>query len=179
MTVGREQPTCRAISVFDVPSAASSRILARSAKAARMLWDRLHWPRVRRSSGGMASGGAMAGMGNPAATIPQSSSKFRDDRLALGLLCEAIGMELPVVVLPYLNAAHGKHPALAESIQRLRGCGVQVLFGPDVLPLHRPREGRRELFPWHVTLAALDASQCGLRACQTTSPRHHGLGGWC
>jgi hypothetical protein len=30
----------------------------------------------------MASGGAMAGMGNPAATIPQSSSKFRDDLLA-------------------------------------------------------------------------------------------------
>jgi hypothetical protein len=80
------------------------------------------------------------------------------DTLALGLLCEAIGMELPVVVLPYLNAAQGKHPALAESIQRLRGCGVQVLFGPNVLPLHRPREGRRELFPWHLTLAALDAS---------------------
>jgi hypothetical protein len=80
------------------------------------------------------------------------------DTLALGLLCEAIGMELPVVVLPYLNAAQGKHPALVESIQRLRGCGVQVLFGPDVLPLHRPREGRRELFPWHLTLAALDAS---------------------
>ena len=80
------------------------------------------------------------------------------DTLALGLLCEAIGMELSVVVLPYLNAAQGRHPALAESIQRLRGCGVQVLFGPDVLPLHRPREGRRELFPWHLTLAALDAS---------------------
>jgi len=80
------------------------------------------------------------------------------DTLALGLLCEAIGMALPVVVLPYLNAAQGKHPALAESIQRLRGCGVQVLFGPDVLPLHRPREGRRELFPWHLTLAALEAS---------------------
>ncbi|MFL6295896.1 MAG: flavoprotein, partial [Actinomycetes bacterium] len=80
------------------------------------------------------------------------------DTLALGLLCEAIGMALPVVVLPYLNAAQGKHPALAESIQRLRGYGVQVLFGPDVLPLHRPREGRRELFPWQLTLAALDAS---------------------
>src|SRR4029453_9656526 len=80
------------------------------------------------------------------------------DPPALGLLWEAMGMELPVVVLPYLNAAQGKHPALADSIQRLRGCGVQVLFGPDVLPLHRPREGRRELFPWQLTLAALDAS---------------------
>src|SRR6266536_5541579 len=80
------------------------------------------------------------------------------DTLALGLLCEAIGMELPVVVLPYLNAAQGKHPALAESIKRLRDSGVRVLFGPDVLPLHRPREGRREQFPWHLTLAALDSA---------------------
>jgi hypothetical protein len=80
------------------------------------------------------------------------------DTLALGLVCEAIGMGLPVVVLPYLNAAQAKHPALATSVERLRGCGVRVLFGPDVLLPHRPREGRREQFPWHLTLAALDAS---------------------
>jgi phosphopantothenoylcysteine decarboxylase len=78
------------------------------------------------------------------------------DTLALGLVCEAIGMGLPVVVLPYLNAAQAKHPALVASVERLRGCEVRVLFGPDVLPVHRPREGRREQFPWHLTLAALD-----------------------
>jgi len=80
------------------------------------------------------------------------------DTLALGLICEAIGMGLPIVVLPYLNAAQAKHPALGDSVERLRGGGVRVLFGPDVLPLHRPREGRRGQFPWHLTLAALDAS---------------------
>jgi hypothetical protein len=45
------------------------------------------------------------------------------DTLALGLLCEATGKGLPVVVLPYLNAAHGEHPALGEGIERLRGLG--------------------------------------------------------
>src|SRR5918994_7646509 len=83
MTVGREQPTWWAMSVLEVPSAASSRILARSARAAQIEPERLHWPRVRRSSGGMASGGAMAGMVNPAATTPQSSSKFRDGLLGI------------------------------------------------------------------------------------------------
>jgi hypothetical protein len=43
---------------------------------------------------------------------------------------------VPVVVLPYLNAAQGEYPALGEGIERLRGLGVRVLFGPDVLPLH-------------------------------------------
>jgi Flavoprotein len=77
------------------------------------------------------------------------------DTLALGLLCEAPGRGLPVVVLPYLNAAQAEHPALGEAIERLRHLGVRVLFGPEVLPLHRPRQGKREQFPWHLPLAAL------------------------
>ena len=62
---------------------------------------------------------------------------------------------LPVVVLPYLNAAQAGHPALGEGIERLRRLGVRVLFGPDVLALHRPRQGKRDQFPWHLTLPAL------------------------
>jgi len=77
------------------------------------------------------------------------------DTLALGLLCEAIGRGLAVVVLPYLNAAQAEHPALAGSIDRLRTSGVRVLFGPDVLPLHRPRQGKRDQFPWHLILPAI------------------------
>jgi Methyltransferase domain len=64
------------------------------------------------------------------------------DTLALGLLCEATGRALPVV-LPYLNAAQVDHRALAQNIERLRHVGVRVLFDPDVLPLHRPRQGKR------------------------------------
>src|ERR687886_788806 len=77
------------------------------------------------------------------------------DTLALGLLCEATGRGLPVVVLPYLNAAQAEHPALGEGIERLRRLGVRVLFGPDVLVLHQPRQGQRDRFPWHLTLPAL------------------------
>ena len=59
------------------------------------------------------------------------------------------------MVLPYLNAAQAEHPALTESIDRLRRSGVRVLFGPDVLPLHRPRQGKQDQFPWHLTLPAI------------------------
>jgi hypothetical protein len=77
------------------------------------------------------------------------------DTLALGLLCEATGRDLPVVVLPYLNAAQAEHPALAQNIERLRRLGVHVLFGPDVLPLHHPRQGKRDQYPWHLILPAI------------------------
>jgi hypothetical protein len=81
------------------------------------------------------------------------------DSLALGLICEAMGMELPIIVLPYLNAAQAKHPALAESIERLRGCGVQVLYDrPEVPSPHPPRQGKRDQFPWALTLTALEDS---------------------
>jgi phosphopantothenoylcysteine decarboxylase len=60
------------------------------------------------------------------------------DTLALGLLCEAIGMGLPIVVLPYLNAAQGKHPALAESIQRLRGLRRPSALRPQCAALASP-----------------------------------------
>jgi hypothetical protein len=91
------------------------------------------------------------------------------DTLALGLLCEAIGKGLAVVVLPYLNAAQAEHPALAESIDRLRRCGIRVLFGPDILPLHRPRQGKRDKFPWHLTLPAIK------KAAAPETPAQRGL----
>jgi phosphopantothenoylcysteine synthetase/decarboxylase len=81
------------------------------------------------------------------------------DTLPLGILVEAIGKKLPVVVLPFTNNAHAAHPAFGESIEKLRSWGVQVLYGPDVYPLHEPGTGSRYLdkFPWHLTLEALTA----------------------
>ena len=80
------------------------------------------------------------------------------DTLALGIIVEAIGMGLPIVAFPYSNSAQAKHPAFAESLERLRSCGVRVLFGPDVLPLHEPRKGTGE-FPWRLALGALEGSR--------------------
>jgi phosphopantothenoylcysteine synthetase/decarboxylase len=79
------------------------------------------------------------------------------DTLALGLIVEGQGRGLPIVAVPYTNAAMAAHPAFLESVGRLRGWGVTVLFGPDVLPLHAPgtMESHIDSFPWQRALDAL------------------------
>jgi phosphopantothenoylcysteine decarboxylase len=69
------------------------------------------------------------------------------DNLALGILVEAIGKRLPVVAMPWSNAAHAAHPAVAESLARLISWGVHVPRKPG---LDGP-------FPWQQALAALDS----------------------
>ncbi|MEW1724560.1 flavoprotein [Streptomyces sp. NPDC093109] len=48
------------------------------------------------------------------------------DTLALGIVCEAYGLGVPIAVLPFLNAAQAAHPAYALSLERLRAMGVRV-----------------------------------------------------
>lgn len=81
------------------------------------------------------------------------------DTLALGLLVEAQGRGLPLIAVPYTNSAMASHPALQESLKRLRGWGVTVLFGDDVVRLHPPGMAERQLhaFPWAMALDALRA----------------------
>ncbi|MFY1651332.1 flavoprotein [Solwaraspora sp. WMMB762] len=80
------------------------------------------------------------------------------DTLALGLVVEAQGKGLPIVTLPFTNTALARHPAFQASVARLRGWGVRVLLGDDVLPLQPPGEGEQiiDRIPWHLTLEALD-----------------------
>lgn len=80
------------------------------------------------------------------------------DTLALGILVEAIGKGLPLVVLPFTNRAHAAHPAFGENVERLRSWGVRVLLGSDIYPLHEPGTGSQHLdrYPWEITLQALD-----------------------
>lgn len=80
------------------------------------------------------------------------------DTLALGLLVEGLGMGLPIVAVPFTNAAMARHPAFGESIEKLRAWGVTMIYGPDVLPLHPPGTGERlvDTFPWHLPVQALD-----------------------
>jgi phosphopantothenoylcysteine synthetase/decarboxylase len=79
------------------------------------------------------------------------------DTLALGLLTEAIGKRLPVVALPFVNAAQAEHPAFHRSIEQLRDEGVRLLYGPDVLELHEPGTGNQRvaIFPWRLIIDAL------------------------
>ena len=81
------------------------------------------------------------------------------DTLALGILVEAIGKQLPIVAMPFTNRAHAAHPAFPEYIDKLRSWGVTVLFGPDVYPLHDPGTGSSylHLFPWEQAAQAINA----------------------
>lgn len=80
------------------------------------------------------------------------------DTLALGLVTEAIGLDLPLVALPYLNAAQARHPALARSVAFLRDAGVRVLLddgqgdGEGGFRPHRPKHGDVEAYPWELAL---------------------------
>jgi Flavoprotein len=82
------------------------------------------------------------------------------DTLALGILVEAIGRELPVVAVPFSNRAHAAHPAFTENVARLRSWGVTVLSGPGVLPQHDPGSGDSQLrlFPWQQAIDAVAAA---------------------
>ncbi|WP_030905935.1 flavoprotein [Streptomyces sp. NRRL F-5126] len=48
------------------------------------------------------------------------------DTLAVGILCEAYGMGVPIAALPCLNSAQAAHPAYRESLDRLRSMGVRI-----------------------------------------------------
>ncbi|MFD6565179.1 flavoprotein [Micromonospora profundi] len=79
------------------------------------------------------------------------------DTLALGLLVEAQGKGLPIVAVPYTNAAMAAHPAFRAGVARLAEWGVTMLFGDHVVALHPPGTGEQHmhLFPWQMPLAAL------------------------
>jgi phosphopantothenoylcysteine synthetase/decarboxylase len=85
------------------------------------------------------------------------------DTLALGLLVEGQGRDLPIVAMPYTNSAMARHPAFLDAIERLRGWGVTVLFGDDVVKLHPPGtcEEHLHLFPWELVLDALGSRAPG------------------
>ncbi len=48
------------------------------------------------------------------------------DTLALGTLCEAYGLGVPIAVLPCVADALAAHPAYQDSLIRLRGMGVRL-----------------------------------------------------
>ncbi len=49
------------------------------------------------------------------------------DTFALGILNEAIGLELPIIVVPYAKPSLAAHPAFSVSLEKLNGWGVNVL----------------------------------------------------
>jgi hypothetical protein len=73
------------------------------------------------------------------------------DTLALGILCEYMGLMMPIVVVPCFRTGGGLdgHPAFFRSLQMLRDYGVRVLYEPDKYP-------PKNQVPPAVILEALD-----------------------
>ncbi|WP_155128358.1 flavoprotein [[Actinomadura] parvosata] len=72
------------------------------------------------------------------------------DTLALGLLNEGLGLEVPMIAVPNPNVILARHPAFQRSVQDLRSWGVRVMFDPERYPLPKsvPGASPTSLFPW-------------------------------
>jgi hypothetical protein len=75
------------------------------------------------------------------------------DTLALGTLCEAPGLGVPVAVLPCVADALAAHPAYRDSLIRLRGMGVR--FG-EPYSGEPGQDGGRPDFGWERALDLLE-----------------------
>lgn len=80
------------------------------------------------------------------------------DTLALGLITEGVGLGIPIVVLPFLNAAQAAHPNFAGNVEVLRSAGVAVLLGTDGYEPHEPHQGSKYLhkYPWQLALDTME-----------------------
>jgi phosphopantothenoylcysteine synthetase/decarboxylase len=72
-----------------------------------------------------------------------------NDTLALGLLNEALGSNIPIIVSPYAKAELMTHPAFSHSLEVLRACGVHLTETEALRPV--PGE---EQFRWHEIVDA-------------------------
>lgn len=77
------------------------------------------------------------------------------DTYALGLLAEAPGLGIPVVVLPFVNVALAGREPFRRSVEDLRNEGIHVLLGPGVYEPHAVGEGEVVMgaYPWRAVLS--------------------------
>jgi phosphopantothenoylcysteine synthetase/decarboxylase len=70
------------------------------------------------------------------------------DTFAVGLLCELMGFNVPIVAVPLLKDALARHIAFGANLDALRAMGVRVLFDPSA-PSHA------RMPPWERILKEL------------------------
>jgi len=73
------------------------------------------------------------------------------DTAAVGILCEYLGLRMPIVAVPCLRTGSGldTHPAFLESVKKLNAWGARVLYEPEKYPV-------RNQIPIEVVLAELE-----------------------
>ncbi|WIM93233.1 flavoprotein [Actinoplanes oblitus] len=76
------------------------------------------------------------------------------DTYALGVLAEAPGLNIPVVMLPFVNSALAGRAAFRRNVEQLRSEKIRVLFGPGEFEPHSPGsgDGHLDTYPWHLAL---------------------------
>jgi hypothetical protein len=81
-----------------------------------------------------------------------------NDTYALGVLAEITGLDVPIVVLPFVNTALASRAPFRRSVESLRGEGVHILLGPGGFEPHPPRTGGNltSTYPWHLALDEAD-----------------------
>jgi hypothetical protein len=73
------------------------------------------------------------------------------DTAAVGILCEYLGLRMPIVAVPCLRTGSGldTHPVFLESIRKLNAWGACVLYEPEKYPI-------RNQIPIEVALKELE-----------------------
>jgi phosphopantothenoylcysteine synthetase/decarboxylase len=80
------------------------------------------------------------------------------DTYALGVLAEQTGLGVPIVVLPFVNAALASRAPFQQSVKSLRAEGVSIMLGPGAIEPHQPHTGGPLIasYPWHLALDEVD-----------------------
>lgn len=76
------------------------------------------------------------------------------DTYALGILAEVVGLQIPTVVLPFVNTALAQRRPFQRAVDDLRDEGIRILLGPGQFEPHPPGTGetRIDAFPWTLAL---------------------------
>jgi phosphopantothenoylcysteine synthetase/decarboxylase len=80
------------------------------------------------------------------------------DTYALGILAEAPGFGIPIVVLPFVNSALAARVPFQDSVMKLRAEGIRILLGPGQFEPHPPGTGGDHIdaFPWALALGEVE-----------------------
>ena len=82
------------------------------------------------------------------------------DTLAVGLLCEYMGLGMPIVTVPCVPSDHlARHPVFSHSLSLLKECGVALLYEPEKYP---PMNN----VPWETILDSVNTLAGGCTGLQ-------------